>query len=646
MPTMEELVQAYLRLYKEGKTDKAKQVADIIKRMQAQEDQIAPDEIPTPMEEPLAPSAVRERPEMGLDDRVVGALETIAALGTGASVGMFGQLGGTLQGLAQSILSGQFGTQEGARLVEQYAQRGAEAGTYSPRTAAGQEMVQAVAEPLSQLPPVMAGPAAVMRGAGVQARAVAPRFVDEMARAAQAADEAATRGFGAVRRGVEEILPTVSGRPEDIAAARQAGVRVMTTDVVSPESFATKWLQSVGEKIPIAGTGGPRAAQQRERVSAVEDLMREYEAPDAVPIINRVAEDLIQTRSDKLMRFKNEKTQAINNVDSAGVVPVAKTLAAIDDEIRALERLRTESVQPVIARLMDWRNALQGQSLANIETLRKQIGEAFKAPELASVRGTGEAALSRIYGPLREDMTDFIRQNGRPEDLTRWQVANKQLANLANELKVSSLRTALRKADQTPEAVGALLFSNKPSDVRALFRNLSPEGQRAARIAIMNRAAQKAGGIDNISPDRFANEVKRLGEQIGIAFPQDELARINGLVRALDLTRRAGQAGVTPPTGVQAVPLLFVDVLSSTFGGPMAATAGAATIGGLARLYESKAVRGLLTALGKAKRNSEAEGRIMGQLENAVAKELAKMTPATVPETARVQLQELEESEQ
>jgi hypothetical protein len=36
----------------------------------------------------------------------------------------------------------------------------------------------------------------------------------------------------------------------------------------------------------------------------------------------------------------------------------------------------------------------------------------------------------------------------------------------------------------------------------------------------------------------------------------------------------------------------------------------------------------------------------MGQLENAVAKELAKMTPATVPETARVQLQELEESEQ
>jgi len=622
MDRLEELKRALQVAYQEGRQDDVLILAREIDRM---EKGATPDEIPTPMEEPLAPSVVRERPEMGVDDRVIGALETIAALGSGASVGLFGQMGGTLHGLAQSILSGQFGTQEGARLVEQYAQRGAEAGTYSPRTAAGQEMVQAVAEPLSQLPPVMGAPApagaALARGAGVQARAAARRFPDEMARAAQIADEAAT-------------------------AANQSGIRVMTTDVFTPESFAAKWLQSAGEKIPFAGTGGPRAVQQRERVSAVEDLMREYEAPDAVPVINRVAEDLIQTRSDKLTRFKNQKTQAINSADSAGVVPVERTLAAIDDEISALESLRTESVQPVIDRLTDWRNALQSQSLANIETLRKQIGKSFKAPELSSVRGTGEQALARIYGPLREDMTEFIRQNAGPEVLNKWQVANKELANLANELKVSSLKTALRKADQTPEAVGALLFSNKPSDVRALLRNLSPEGKRAARIAIMNRASQKAGGVDNISPDRFANEVKRLGEQIGIAFPEDELATVNGLVRALDLTKRAGQAGATPPTGVQAVPLLFVDVLSSTFGGPMAATAGAATIGGLARLYESKAVRGLLTSLGKAKQGSEAERRFMGQLENTVAKQLAEMTPATVPETARTQLQELEESEQ
>jgi len=681
---MEELVQAYIKLFEEGKMDQAREIAGLIKQMQDQEDQIAPDEIPEPYSGEPVPRQEAGR-QYGVGESALGAAEAGLSLATGVGVGLPMMVGGTVHGIVEAILNAQ-SKEEAANILEQYITRAAAAGTYTPRTEAGRKFAGMGAEALAALPPIMgvSGGAAPFAAARQGARigvpgasgAVTPTdraiqaipgvretsrreltrgdALDRYVRPAELAvakqmergAEAATRGVGAVRRGVEEILPTVSGRPEDVAAARQAGVRVMTTDVVSPESFATKWLQSVGEKIPIAGTGGPRAAQQRERVSAVEDLMREYEAPDAVPIINRVAEDLIQTRSDKLMRFKNEKTQAINNVDSAGVVPVAKTLAAIDDEIRALEGLRTESVQPVIARLTDWRNALQSQSLANIETLRKQIGEAFKAPELASVRGTGEAALSRIYGPLREDMTDFIRQNGRPEDLTRWQVANKQLANLANELKVSSLKTALRKADQTPEAVGALLFSNKPSDVRALFRNLSPEGQRAARIAIMNRAAQKAGGIDNISPDRFANEVKRLGEQIGIAFPQDELAKINGVIRALDLTRRAGQAGVTPPTGVQAVPLLFVDVLSSTFGGPMAATAGAATIGGLARLYESKAVRGLLTALGKAKRNSEAEDRIMGQLENAVAKELAKMTPATVPETARVQLQELEESEQ
>ena len=672
MYSLDELRLALAALQAEGNQEEARIVQAEIDRL---EGQVAPDEIPEPYSGEPVPRQEAGR-QYGVGESALGAAEAALSLGTGLTAGLGMIAGGTVHGIVEAILNAQ-SREEAANILEQYITRAAAAGTYTPRTEAGRKFAGMGAEALASLPPIMgfSGGAAPVAAARQGARAGVPGVgaVTSTDRAIQAIPgvretsrreltgrglrsaelaaakqmdrvaEAATRGFGAVRRGVEEILPTVSGRPEDVAAARQAGVRVMTTDVVSPESFATKWLQSVGEKIPIAGTGGPRAAQQRERISAVEDLMREYDAPDAVPIINSVAEDLIQTRSDKLMRFKNEKTQAINNVDSAGVVPVAKTLAAIDDEIRALEGLRTESVQPVIARLMDWRNALQSQSLANIETLRKQIGEAFKAPELASVRGTGEAALSRIYGPLREDMTDFIRQNGRPEDLTRWQVANKQLANLANELKVSSLRTALRKADQTPEAVGALLFSNKPSDVRALFRNLSPEGQRAARIAIMNRAAQKAGGIDNISPDRFANEVKRLGEQIGIAFPKEEIARINGVVRALDLTRRAGQAGVTPPTGVQAVPLLFVDVLSSTFGGPMGATVGATTIGGLARLYESNTVRGLLTALGKAKRNSEAEGRIMGQLENAVAKELAKMTPATVPETARVQLQELEE---
>ena len=644
-------------------------------------------EVPTPMEEPVGPSVAR--PELGAEEQLIGALETIASLGSGMTTGLFGTVGGTLQGLAQAILSGELGSPEAARLVEQYASRGAEAGTYAPRTEAGQRMTQAIAEPLSQLPPLLSPSgvgAPVSRAAAGQARLRAPGFDEQMARAAQMADEAASRGarairggvetFGqgvqtgveaiapVVRRGVEALKPKVVGSPEDVAAARQAGIRVMTTDVVSPETFAAKWLQSGGEKIPFAGTGGQRAAQQRERVAAVENLMREYEAPEAVPVINRVAEDLLQTRSEAITRRTNEKQQVINGLEGTGPVPVERTIAAIDAELDRLSGLRSESVKPVIDRLTDWRNAIQGQSIANVEALRKQIGESFKAPELAAVRGTGEASLSRIYGPLREDMTDFVRQNAGEEVVTKWRVANKRLSNLADELKVGSLKTALRKADQTPETVGALLFSNKPSDNKALFRNLSSEGKQAARIAIMNRAAQKAGGIDNISPDRFLNELKRMGDQVGIFFPEAELTRVNGLMRALELTKRGGEAGVAPPTGVQAVPYLFADVLSSTFGGPMAATAIGVGLGGLARFYESRPVRGLLTALGKAKKGSEAERRIFTRLRTEaakaskkfleqsapdaqVARELAKRAvPATVPETARTQLRELEESDQ
>ena len=610
---------------------------------------VSEDEVPTPMEEPVGPSVVRERPEITPEQRVVGALETLATLGTGATTGFLGQLGGTLQGLSQAILQGQFGTQEGVRLVEQYAQRGAEAGTFAPRTEAGREMVEAVGEPLAQLPPVLGAPAPVgaplVRGVGPQIRAAMPSVADEMARAAQAADEAASRARRAIGERLD-IRPTLRAEPEDIAAAQARGIRVMTTDVVSPETFASKWLQATGERIPVAGTGGIRAAQQRERVSAVENLMREYEVAEAVPIINEVATDLIETRSANLNRFKDAKTEVIEGLKGTGSVPVENTIKAIDAEIKQLESLKTADVEPVVSRLNDWRSALQDQGIVNVEKLRKQIGESFKAPELASVRGIGEASLSKIYRPLRDEMTQFIKDNASEQDFTKWQVSNKRLAELAGELKQGSLRNALRKGEQTPEAVGALLFSNKPSDVKALYRNLSPLGRGSARVAILNRAAQKAGGIENISPQRFATEVKKLSEQVGVFFDKPELDKVNGLVRALDLTDRAQLAAVAPPTGVQAVPFVAGSFLADMFGSAGAAVTTAGTVGVLARAYESKALRPILTRLGKAKKGSAEEQTIFGEFQEAIAKELAKIAPATVPEAARVQLQELEESEQ
>ena len=652
---------------------------------------VAEGEVPTPMEQPVAPSV--QRPELGAKEQLVGALETIASMGTGMTTGLFGTVGGTLHGLAKAILSGEYVTGDAGRLVEEYASRGAEAGTYAPRTEAGQRMTRAIAEPLAQLPPVL--PTAGIPGAAAaslpqrarMAQAVLPSFDEQMARAAQMADEAASRGAGAirggvetfgqgvqtgveaiapvVRRGVEALKPKVVGSPEDVAAARQAGIRVMTTDVVPPQTFITRGMQATGEKIPIVGTGGQRAAQQRERLAAIEKIVEEYKTPDEIALIRELADDFLETRGATVNKFYEQKMDVLRNVEGSGAVPVGKAIAVIDEKINELTPLGIKSsLGPIVDKLKEYRQDLPNKTALQIERLRKQLREEFKDPKLAASKTEGDKAMSAVYSSLLKDMEDFIRQNSGDAAVNKWKVASRELAEMQFDLTKNALKNAFDQAKVTPEAASNLLFANKASDIQALFDNLSARGKRAARIAVINRAAQAAGGIDNISPDKFVNQVKRFGKQVGIVFPEDERAIVNGLVKALELTKRGGQAAASPPTGVQAVPYMFVDVLSSTFGGPMGATVIGASLGGLARFYESRAVRGLLTALGKSKKGSAAERRIFAQLRTEaakvakkiaeqsapdaqVARELAKRAvPATAPETARTQLQELEESEQ
>ena len=210
-------------------------------------------------------------------------------------------------------------------------------------------------------------------------------------------------------------------------------------------------------------------------------------------------------------------------------------------------------------------------------------------------RDVGEKALRAIYDPVRQDMGDFIRQNGQRRDYDRWSVANRRLSEEANALQNQALKRALRTGNATPEVVNNLLFSSKPSDVAALYRNLSPRGRAAARQAIIARAATRAtnAGEGAASPTRFATEIRDLGRSVGVFFNGDDLTRLQGLTRVLNATRRAGEANVFPTTGAQNYLTTLITGGVGAFGGVEALAAGA-SVGLAARLYESPAVRNLL----------------------------------------------------
>lgn len=459
--------------------------------------------------------------------------------------------------------------------------------------------------------------------------------------------------LGGRAAGLEVQAPS-SALPQAVREAEDAGVRVMTTDVMPPSTFAGRWLQRTGEIIPVAGTGAPRAAQQEERINAAADLLRTYGVSEMSAadntVLASVADDLLRRRSDLLTRYTGMKNDVITGLQDAGPVDVTRTVAAIDNEIASLRGLRSGAYEPIIARLEDWKRAItgtrevtmpdgsvrleqRGQPITNIEQLRRDIGQAFSAPELSSIRTTGEAALSRIYGPLREDMGDFIRANGATRDFDRWSIANRRLSDMAGELEIGVLRRALQQGDTTPEVVRSALFSNKPSDVRVIYRNLSAEGRRNARTAVLQEAFNRVGGnFDELSPDQFRRQLLRLAGPIGVTFSGADLRAVEGLIRTLQITQRAGQAGVAPPTGVQNLPVLGGTFLVDLFGGAGAATGSAATIGGLARVYESAPVRNLLMRIPQVASGSREETELLNRLTAAIRAEQAAQEAEAEPE--------------
>lgn len=417
---------------------------------------------------------------------------------------------------------------------------------------------------------------------------------------------------GAKLGGVKFIPEGVT--PQAIREAEDLGIKVLTSDAIPPRTFVGKSAQAVGERIPVAGTGTIRQAQQESRIKAVEDLLIEFKADDVADLSDDIMKDLLSKRSKDLSKYSVLKNDVIDSIDSAGVVPVPKVTAEIDRQIIKLEGLKNPEIKPVITKFREFKNAVQGQKLRNIEDNRKILGEAFKAPELISSRSLGEKGISKIYGSLREDMGDFIKTHGETRDFVKWKLSNKRLTVLAKDMKNAAFKSTINKGEATPEVINRLLLSKKPSDAKILFSRLTKKGKTNARTALLMEATKKATTSKGFSPDRFANEVKRLGSPIGVFFKGEDLKRVEGVVRAVNLTKRAMESAAHPLTGVQNVPFIGGAVLADMLGGFGAAVVGAGSTGLVARAFESAPVRNLLLKIPQTVRGSPEELALVKRL--------------------------------
>ena len=148
-------------------------------------------------------------------------------------------------------------------------------------------------------------------------------------------------------------------------------------------------------------------------------------------------------------------------------------------------------------------------------------------------------------------------------------------------------------------------------------RSLTPQGQRAARSAILYDALAESGYFAdplNANPDRLANALKRQNrlQAVDVFFSGPDKDALQGFTRLLEATRRAQQAGVVTPTGQQLVPLA---VLGGALTEPIMTGISTATLAGIGRFYESAGMRNFLLKLNNTKAGSPQE---MSVLEAAV----------------------------
>ncbi|ECK6318274.1 lytic transglycosylase domain-containing protein [Salmonella enterica] len=412
------------------------------------------------------------------------------------------------------------------------------------------------------------------------------------------------RAAGAVYRGVRGAISPEA--QQAIRFANSADVPLHTTDVLPPNSRVGRMAQTTAENIPFAGTSSMRANQQEARSQLVDEFASRFGEYDPSIVIGS-----LKAKTSGIRKAAGNRLEQVQSAMTGVNIQPTRAIQQIDDEIGKLQKLGQVADTDTISKLQAYRNELaKGDvNLEQLSRLRTQFrmdvrGERTQMPPPA------EAAVQRVYRAMTGDIDNSIGQNLGNDTLRRYKQANAVYADEASKLQNTRLKNVLMKGDLTPEVVNNMLFSKNKSEVQNLYRSVGHVGRAQMRNGIIGKAMEKSSG----SPDQFLRQVNLMSTQTGIAFKGRDAAYLKGLKNYLESTKRAGQAGVTTPTGQQTIP--FILGIGTVTNPALVGVGGG--YGLLARMYESKPARNSMLRLANTPRGSTAFEKALAEVERAV----------------------------
>lgn len=419
------------------------------------------------------------------------------------------------------------------------------------------------------------------------------------------------RAAGAAYRSIRgTIAPEAQ---QAIQFANAADVPLHTTDVLQPNSRVGRMAQTTAENIPFAGTSTMRANQQEARSQLVDEFASRFGEYDPSIVVGS-----LKAKSSGIRRAAGNRLEQVQNAMAGVNIQPSRAIQQIDNEIADLQKLGGAADNETISKLKVYRDELSrnagasgpmAMDLQQLSALRSQFRQDVKGERQALINRS-KAAVNRVYNAMTGDIDSAIGQNLGNDTLRRYKQANAIYADEANKLQNTRLKNVIMKGDLTPEVVNNMLFSKNKSEVQNLYRSVGQVGRAQMRNGIIGKAMEKSGG----SPDQFLRQVNLMSNQTGIAFKGRDAAYLKGLKKYLESTKRAGQAGVTTPTGQQTIPFIL-GIGSAT--NPALVGAGGG-YGLLARMYESEPARNAMLRLANTPRGSTAFEKALSDVERAV----------------------------
>jgi hypothetical protein len=560
MATLEQMERALVNAHNAGDADAARVLAAAIKRARAEP--VYGGQIPGAQ----VAEARNIAPEPGMLQKVAGAGEAALTVASGATTGLLGAAAGTAKQLGTEILSGRFGTREAARAVEEAAASGMQAGTYMPRTQAGQDIAGAIGQVASSLPAVIApamAPGSGMRAAGQAVRGVAPIVQAGAQVAAQRAGQGARRAGAAVSDAAQSAGRAVGiGGPEIVsdttggaamsrgsvgAAGTGQAIERRTTAEIMPVPFSGKsqltagqasrdfaQLQFEKEAAKLGDTGQPlRERVQNQTATFIQNFDAMIDLPQPLATEPRAMGQSVDAALRNRFEVMRRKVRGLYDKareDGAMGAPIELSpLAGTLDNLSRYEGVspNISAVRKEAARLGIVAQDENGASVArpatidNAELLRQFVNEStdwtdarqsmFAKRINASIDQATEDAGGAAYRAARKarrELADEFENVGLTSKLvgTKRGTTERQVAleDVFDKVIVLSPVEEMNKLRTT-------LLRGGPEG-RQAWADLKAGGIRYIKDASLSPSQRDAAGNPLLSPDKLQRTVRAMDE--------------------------------------------------------------------------------------------------------------------------------------